>query len=412
MIALASTVAGTAQAQDVLIRDATVHTIGAAGVLEHTDVLVRAGKIAQIGKNISRSDAVFTVDAHGKPLTPGLWAGLTGLGVEEVSQEPSTVDIAHAPGAQMPPQANDVHPEFDIVPAYNPHSAVIGVNTIEGLSYTAITPVSLPGGGIIAGQGAVLRLDGNYDAALTGSRFLMVNLGGDQVALSGGSRAAQYMLLDQVFDEARADHIVSDRDLLTATGRKVLRATTQGGRVVFAVDRAADIRQVLALARRHGVRAIIAGGAEAWMVADSLARDRVPVLLDALVNLPASFDQLGARADNAALLAAAGVEFAFTQSGNATHNARKIRQLAGNAVAQGLDWNAALAALTANPARMFGVADRVGRIEVGLQADLVLWSGDPLEVTQQAEQVWLGGRAHSMRSRQTELRDRYAPRTE
>ncbi len=148
------------------------------------------------------------------------------------------------------------------------------------------------------------------------------------------------------------------------------------------------------------------------MVADALARANVPVLLDALVNLPSNFDQLGARADNAVLLVAAGVEIGFTQSGNATHNARKIRQLAGNAVAQGMDWNAALAALTANPARMFGVSDRVGRIEVGLHADLVLWSGDPLEVTQQAERVWLGGRAHTMQSRQTALRDRYAPRAE
>jgi imidazolonepropionase-like amidohydrolase len=138
----------------------------------------------------------------------------------------------------------------------------------------------------------------------------------------------------------------------------------------------------------------------------------VPVLLDAQVNLPASFDQLGARADNATLLVAAGVEIAFTQSGNATHNARKIRQLAGNAVAQGLAWDAALAALTNNPARIFGVSDRVGRIEVGLQADVVLWSGDPLEVTEQAEHVWLGGRAHTMQSRQTALRDRYAPGTE
>jgi hypothetical protein len=401
---------GVVHAQDVLIRDATVHTMGASGTLAHTDVLLRAGKIAQVGKGLVAD--VPAIDAGGRPLTPGLWAGLTGLGVEEVSQEPSTVDIAHAPGAQMPPQDMAVRPEFDIVPAYNPHSAVIGVNTIEGLTFTAIMPISVPGGGIIAGQGAVLRLDGSYDAALSGSRFLAVNLGGDQVALSGGSRAAQYMLIDQVFEEARNTHVAGDRDLLTAAGRNAARAIAQGGRVVFAVDRAADIRQVLALARRHGFKPIIAGGAEAWMVANELARARVPVLLDAQVNLPASFDQLGARADNATLLVAAGVEIAFTQSGNATHNARKIRQLAGNAVAQGLAWDAALAALTNNPARIFGVSDRVGRIEVGLQADVVLWSGDPLEVTEQAEHVWLGGRAHIMQSRQTALRDRYAPGTE
>jgi imidazolonepropionase-like amidohydrolase len=154
------------------------------------------------------------------------------------------------------------------------------------------------------------------------------------------------------------------------------------------------------------MRAVIAGGAEAWLVARELAQAQVPVLVDPLVNLPGSFDQLGARLDNAARLHAAGVTFAFSQSGDATHNARKVRQLAGNAVANGLPWDAALAALTANPARIFGLADR-GRIEPGQRADLVLWSGDPLEVTTYAEQVWIDGAPVDPRTRQTELRDRY-----
>src|SRR5690606_36950384 len=138
-----------------------------------------------------------------------------------------------------------------------------------------------------------------------------------------------------------------------------------------------------------------------------IARDGVTVLLDPLVNLPANFDQLGARLDNAARLHAAGVAVAISQSGDATHNARKVRQAAGNAVANGLPWEAGLAALTSVPARAFGVDDRYGSIEVGKQADLVLWTGDPLDVTSVARQVWLGGKAIPMRSRQTELRDRY-----
>ena len=119
-----------------------------------------------------------------------------------------------------------------------------------------------------------------------------------------------------------------------------------------------------------------------------------------------NFDGLGSSLETAARLHRAGVKVGFSQRGDATHNARKQRQLAGNAVAHGLPWDAALAGLTSVPAQAFGLSQR-GRIEVGQQADLVLWSGDPLEVGTQAEQVWFEGKPASMRSRQTELRDRY-----
>ena len=104
----------------------------------------------------------------------------------------------------------------------------------------------------------------------------------------------------------------------------------------------------------------------------------------------------------------AGVRIAFTS--NETHNARKIRQVAGNAVAHGLPWDAALAALTATPAEIFGLNGTRGRIVVGEVADLVLWSADPLEVTAVADQVWMGGKPIAMRSRQSELHDRYTAR--
>ena len=179
--------------------------------------------------------------------------------------------------------------------------------------------------------------------------------------------------------------------------------------MIFRVARAADIRRAVAFAKRHGMKPVIAGGEEAWVVAQELADDNVPVLLDALANLPASFDSIGSRLDNAALLHRAGVVIAFTQFGE-SHNARKIRQLAGNAVAHGLPAEAALAALTVRPAEIFGVGADRGRIARGQVADLVLWSGDPLEVTTIAEQVWINGRAIEMRSRQSELRDRYLRR--
>jgi len=147
------------------------------------------------------------------------------------------------------------------------------------------------------------------------------------------------------------------------------------------------------------------------MLAPELAQAKVPVFVDALGNLPASFDQLGATLENAARLQRAGVAVSFAQSGDASHNARKVRQLAGNAVAHGLPWADGLAGLTRVPAQALGVDDQLGSIEPGKLADLVLWEGDPLDVAHYAEQVWLGGRAMPMRSRQTELRDRYLRRS-
>jgi imidazolonepropionase-like amidohydrolase len=166
---------------------------------------------------------------------------------------------------------------------------------------------------------------------------------------------------------------------------------------------------VLAFARRHNVRPLILGGAEAWRVAAPLAAARVPVLLDPLAALPASYDALGTRLDNAARLHRAGVPVSFSQFDSAAHLAGKLRQAAGNAVAHGLPWEAALAGLTRVPAEAFGVGDTLGRIEPGLVADLVLWSGDPLEVTSLPDQVWMRGVARPLRSRQSELRDRYLP---
>ncbi len=155
------------------------------------------------------------------------------------------------------------------------------------------------------------------------------------------------------------------------------------------------------------MKPVIVGGAEAWRVAAELKAANAPVLLDTLASLPSSFDALGSSLENAARLHRAGVTVGFSQGGDATHNARKIRQVAGNAVSYGLPWEAGLAGLTSVPAQVFGLSAQRGRIDVGQVADLVLWSGDPLEVNTVAEQVWFAGKPASMRSRQTELRDRY-----
>ncbi|WP_233264211.1 amidohydrolase family protein [Lysobacter panacisoli] len=395
----------TAGAQELLIRNATVHTATAQGTLKGADVLVSGGTIRAIGTGLAPPAGAQVIDAQGRPLTPTLFGGITEIGLEEVSGEKATVDDTLALGADT--KQMTVRPEFDVTLAFNPDSILIPVTRIEGIGWTLLGAGTASGGSIVAGQGGVVRLDGSADPI--GPRELFLRIGGDAAGLSGNSRAAQWMILDQLIDEVRG-RIPPDANaaLLTPAGRTALaKYLNGGGRVVVAVDRAADIRQLLRWSARHNVRIAIAGGAEAWRVAPSLASAKVPVFVNPLGNLPSDFDQIGATMENAARLRAAGVQVGFSQAGDASHNARKIRQLAGNAVANGLPWEDGLAGLTRVPADTFGVADRLGTIAPGKRADLVLWSGDPLEVNAVALQVWMDGRAIEMRSRQTELRDRY-----
>ena len=385
--------------QALLIRNATVHTAGPQGTLEGSDVLVQGGTIRAIGKALAAPAGAQVVEADGKPLTPALFAGITGIGLEEVSGEPPTVDQA----LSLPEQP--LRPEFDVTLAYNPASVLVPVARVEGLGFTLLAANA--GKGFVAGQGGVVRLDGSADPV--GPRALFVGLDAGAAELGGKSRASLWMLLEQMIAETRgrmpAD---SPHALLTPAGRATLARYLNGqGRIVVRIDRAADIRQLLRWAERERVRVAIAGGAEAWQLAPQIAQAQVPVFVDALGNLPGNFDQIGATLRNAALLQQAGVEVSFTLPGDASHNARKVRQLAGNAVANGLPWEAGLAGLTRVPAQALGVGDRLGSIAVGRSADLVLWSGDPLDVINTAQQVWLGGHAMPMRSRQTELRDRY-----
>jgi imidazolonepropionase-like amidohydrolase len=402
----------------VLIRDATVHTLTSAGILQHTDILISEGKIAEMGQGLTAPANAEVIEASGRPVTPGLFGGLGHLGIEEISEEPVGQDYSLKLGA--------MRPEFDVTPAFNPDSIVLGVNRIGGITFAMLAPSAAAGKGaagtIIAGQGSMARLDGTVEPT---ARALFVEVGGDAAVLSGGTRAAQFMLLQQALSEARSPKslLPGDARLLTPLGRQALATyvgagatstdTGGGGRggnsrpIVFDVDRASDIRQVISLAKREKLHLVIKGATEAWRVAPELAAAQVPVLLNPLDDLPESFDAIGATLENAARLQHAGVKIAFTFDDPAPHNIRRLRQAAGIAVAHGLPWEDALAAITRNPAEIFGVTAANGSLARGRPADLVLWSGDPLEVTTLADRVFIQGVAQSMQSRQTELRDRY-----
>jgi len=396
MIAICLLASSAANAETLFINDATVHTMSSMAALQEGDILIRDGRIQSVGTRLIPPADARVIEAAGRPVTPGFFAGITQLGLVEISAVEPSVDSGLSTRA--------LRPEFDVTPAYNPYSTAIPVTRIEGYTWSMLGPSR--SGSIVGGQGQAVSLDGAYRSFL-GDKVLFIDVGADAAGESGGSRAAQWMLLNQAMNEAGSELRWSPEPLLTAAGRQVLESYKNSGVVVFNADRASDILQVLEFSGQHDLNSVISGGAEAWMVADQLAESGVPVLLNGLENLPGSFDKIGARLDNAAILNEAGVTISFFGAG--THQARKLRQQAGNAVANGLPYRAGLAAMTVNPAIIFALGDDHGSIEENSIADLVLWSGDPLEVTSAADQVIIGGKPIEMVSRQTLLRDRYLP---
>ena len=406
LAALATLVAPAAQSDEaLLIRNATVYTgITGAAPQAATDVLVQSGKITALGKGLVAPEGARVVDAQGRPVTPGVFGGLTRIGLEEIGLDSANGDHSQRLG--------QMRPEFDVSQAWNPDAPSVVVHRMNGVTFTVLTPGSASGGSFVAGQGAPASLAGREALA---PRALFIDLGGDANDLSGGSRAAQFMLLRQAIVEARAPNLVMvhDERLLSPSGRQVLLEFLKGaGPIVFDVDRAVDIRRAVEFAQQEKMRVVIRGGAEAWRLAPELAAARVPVLIDPLENLPSSFDAVGATMYNAARLHAAGVTVGVSMRSADIDDAGKIRQAAGNAVAHGLPWGAGFAAITRVPAEIFGVADRFGTLAPGRPADLVMWSGDPLEVSSVADLVVVDGQVQSGVSRHTLLRDRYLERVQ
>jgi imidazolonepropionase-like amidohydrolase len=235
---------------------------------------------------------------------------------------------------------------------------------------------------------------------------------------SGGARGAQFAALRALLDDVR--HFSRNRALYDRGGgrpQRLSRLDLEGlipvierrMPLIVKVDRASDIIDVLAFARAENVRIILDGAAEGWRVASEIAAANVPVIVDPVANLPHSFSELGATLDNAARLRAAGAELILKAGNGVAHRARELRYGAGNAVAHGLPHHEALAAITINPARAFGVVDRLGSLESGKEADLVLWSGDPFEPLSQPRAVFIRGVEQPLTARPLELRDRYLP---
>ncbi len=405
----------------VIYQGATVHTMGPAGTLEDATIVIRDGRFAAVGVDIeippaakSGSDGSHVIDASGKIITPGFFSAMGQLGLTEVSGVERTVDFFQT--------GELLSAGFDIAEAYNHRSTLIAINRAGGITraLTAPSPGYSEDGAIsqvFSGLAAVVQLGNRPDFVADKQTAMVVSLGEDGSAVAGGSRAAAMLALRSGLGDAvdyrrnkgsyergqRREYSLSMADM------EALQPVLAGRTPLLAhVNRASDIEALLHLAADYRVMLIIYGGAEAWMVADALAAARVPVILDSKSNLPSSFDALNARLEAPAILVAAGVEISFGGNWqNETYAARNIAQSAGNAVANGLPWIEGLEAITLSPARMYHVDDQYGSIEAGKEADLIVWSADPLELTSNPEQVMIRGELVSLENRQTLLRDRY-----
>ena len=394
--------------QIIAITGGTVHTLGAAGTIEGGTVLLENGRIRAVGKDLAVPAGARRIDAAGKVVTPGLFDSLSRLGLVEVDAVDGSDDTEV--------KDDRITAAYDVVDALNPRSAVISINRVEGLTRAVAAPKT--GNSLIAGQGAVIQLGylsgESPDFVVRPRAALFASLGEAGAQLSGGSRAAALLRLREAFQDAldyrahRAAFDTGDRRpyALSRLDLEALQPVVRGEMpLVLSVNRASDIEAALRLARDFHLKLILAGAGEGWVVAQQIAAAKVPVLVNVLKNLPGSFDLLGATLENAARLHAAGVEVAF-MSGDA-HNARNIKQAAGNAVAYGMPWKAALEAMTTVPAHIWGLSDRYGTLETGKDADVVIWDGDPLEVTTFADHVFIRGVEMPVDDRQIRLRDKY-----
>lgn len=385
-----------------------IHTMQSREPIDNAAILISDDQIVAVGSNLDLPDGVTIIDATGKVITPSFMNSATQLGLVEISAVEETNDHSVSAGP--------LGAAFDIQYAINSQSELIRQARADGLS-RAITYPGNTAMSPFAGLGALLRLIPGSTVLEKPRIALFVEIGGQSSAGSGGSRSAQWVLLRNSLDEATS-HRPSRRPLghrdsfLERLDLDTLKDVTDGILpLVIDTNRESDIRQAIVLARDYEIQVIIKGGIEAWAVADELAAANIPVILDPSINIPLYFDYLNARSDNGAILDEAGVTIAFKVSSiHTSFNAGfSLREVAGLAVSNGLDYHAALKALTVNAAKIWGLENRYGVLAAGRDADLVIWDGDPFEPASAPVAVFIRGQQVSLNTRQTELRDRYLP---
>ena len=389
-------------AQTIALTGGTVYPVSGPKLANAT-VLIKDGKIVAVGAQVAIPAEATRIDARGKWVTPGLIDGAGQMGLVEIGAVSGTREASV--------KGDTIAAAFNVAEGLNPASTLIPVTRIEGITTTLAAPL----GNLVSGQAVLIDLDGpTIEQMLVKSPAgIVADLSESGKEGAGGSRASVAARLRRVFRDAleyerrQAEYSRAQVEPLAASAADLaaLLPLLHGREPLIArANRRSDLETGLRLAKEFNLKLILTGAAEGWEIAGAIARAGVPVLVEPTSNIP-SYDALGIRLENAALLVQAGVRVALVDSD--THNARNLRQEAGNAVSYGLPWEQALRAVTLAPAEIFGVADRYGSLEPGKIANVVVWSGDPFEFATGVEHVLIRGREIPLRSRQTELLERY-----
>lgn len=431
-----------AAAQTIAITGGRVVIGDGSAPIEGGTVVMRNGRVVAAGAGIAVPAGAQIVDATNRWVTPGLVSGFSRIGLAEVDAAQASNDTA-APNSPF-------SAALDVAPAINPQASAIAINRAAGITRAVVAPVAARS--IFAGQGAVIDLGGDMDPITRRRAFQYIEMGETGGQQAGGSRVSAHALLRNAMREAgslrfpvsgggggsgrpargaeqtpgedvadprfidptnsRADDV-----LLTRFDAAALVPVVQGRQLLLVhVERASDILQTLALVREFPrLRLVLVGATEGWRVADQIRAAGVPVIANALNDLPASFEQLAATQSNVGRLRAAGVTVAIGHiNDDETRQIRLMPQYAGNLVAlnnvpghTGLSWAEAFAAISSRPAEAMGLGDELGSLRPGRRADVVIWDGDPLELSTGVQAVWIDGVQQNLENRQTRLRDRY-----
>ncbi len=375
--------------------------------LENATIVIRGDRIVSVASGAAAPPDATVIDATGQNVTAGLISLMTPIGLGEIELETSTMDIG-----QEGEDADAIRAAFSAADGYNPLSTLIPVARLGGVT----SALCVPEGGLVPGTSAWVDLAGRTLSSVVRDDTAALHVSYDDTGFSAvhGARSSAIEALRSLFDDARLyqrSHAQYDRGQFRDTDISRLDLERVGAAmrgelpIVVRTARASDILRVLALADEYGLRVVLSGVEEGWMVAQEIEAAHVPVIVEPMANLPTRFSALHTRYDNAALLAQAGVDVMIMSPG--AWDVHNLRQEAGNAVANGMNWDAALRAVTSIPARVFGMDGQYGTIAPDHIANVVVWSGDPFEVTTVARHVIIRGHDVPLVSRQTELFERY-----
>lgn len=402
-----------ALAQSLAITGATLAIGDGSEPIRNGTVLISAGKVTAAGAGIAIPPGIKAIDAGGKWVTPGLVSGYSRVGLVEVPAVNETNDAS----ARSPFSA-----AIDVAPAINPLANPIAISRTAGITRAVVVPST--GIGIFAGQGAVVDLGADMNPITRrapsnmsnwvrrGPRMRAAASRRDPDLQDDAARGAGVCQAPASYDGRSKDALLNRVD-----AQALVPVVTGAMPLMLHVESARDIMTVLSLRQDFpALKLIIAGAAEGWMVAPQIAAAKVPVIAGGLDDLPSSFEKLAATQSNVGRMVKAGVIVSMgLMDRDEGLQLRLATQQAGNMVAlnkvpgaTGLSWGQALRTISSAPAEAMGLGDRIGSLKPGRAGDVVLWDGDPLEMTSAPIAVWIDGVPQPIDNRQTKLRDRYA----